>query len=36
MLEQAEFDEDRYLPEAEEKFKEAFAYIAEHINGWWD
>lgn len=36
MLEQAEFDEDRYLPEAEEKFKEAFAYIAEHMNGWWD
>jgi hypothetical protein len=36
MLEEAELTEDNYLPEATEKFKEAFAYIAEHINGWWD
>ena len=36
MLEEAELAEDKYLPEAEEKFKEAFAYIAEHMNGWWD
>lgn len=36
MLEEAELAEDKYLPEATEKFKEAFAYIAEHMNGWWD
>lgn len=36
MLEEAELAEDKYLPEAEEKFKEAFSYIAEHMNGWWD
>lgn len=36
MLEEAELAEDKYLPEAEEKFKEAFAYIAEHMGSWWD
>lgn len=36
MLEEAELAEDKYSLEAEDKFKEAFAYIAEHINGWWD
>lgn len=36
MLEEAELAEDKYLPEATEKFKEAFAYIAEHMGSWWD
>lgn len=36
MLEEAELAEDKYLPEATDKFKEAFSYIAEHMNGWWD
>lgn len=36
MLEEAEFEEDKYLPEAKEKFKQAFSYIAEHMNEWWD
>lgn len=36
MLEEAELAEDQYLPEAEEKFKKAFAYIAEYMGSWWD
>ena len=36
MLEEAELAEDKYLPEATDKFKEAFAYIAEHMGSWWD
>lgn len=36
MLEEAELAEDKCLPEAEERFKEAFSYIAEHMNGWLD
>lgn len=37
MLEEAELAEDyEYILESENKFKEAFAYIAEHMNGWWD
>ena len=36
MLEEAELAEDQYLPEANNKFKEAFAYIAEYMESWWD
>lgn len=37
MLEEAELAEDyEYILESEKKFKEAFAYIAEHMNGWLD
>jgi hypothetical protein len=36
MLEEAELAEDQYLPEANDKLKEAFAYIAEYMGSWWD
>ncbi len=36
MLEEAELAEDRYSSEATEKFKEAFSYIAEYMESWWD